>query len=75
MKILPFIFVVFLLGGCALVPYYEAAKTAFPVAADKAADKAYDFLCNLRHNTEQRFLARRQVNEISFKMVCKRRVP
>lgn len=63
---------VLLLGGCA---EYEALKAIGPIAADRAADGAYNFSCNLRYKTERRFLARRDIDKSAFKIYCKRPLP
>ena len=66
------VFACLLLPACAQL---ETAKAVLPTVADTAVDKAYALTCGLPYKTEQRFLARNDIDATAHKMFCKRRLP
>lgn len=64
---------IFVLSGCAAVTEFERTKVNPRI--DQAVDAMYARMCDLRYNTEQRFLARKQVRSTTMMIFCKRMVP
>ena len=59
-----------LLGGCTAVEEWERQR-ATPVI-DSLVDGAYTRMCDLRYQTEQRFMARKQLSSKTITAYCKR---
>ena len=58
------------LSGCAAVQEFEETKVSPRI--DQVVDATYARLCDLRYKTEQRFLARQQIDGTTLRAFCKR---
>ena len=70
LRYIPTFALLLMLGGCGAVAEWERQR-ATPII-DSLVDGAYTRMCDLRYQTEQRFMARKQLSPATIAAYCKR---